>query len=50
MNQTYLSLKYPQQKSFGIFMYFYNAKNEIVVVLDLTNDEIIQDYEAETVV
>ncbi len=50
MNQTYLSLKYPQQKSFGIFMYFYNAKNEIVAVIDTRTDEIIEDYEAETVV
>jgi hypothetical protein len=45
MNQTYLSLKYPQQKLFGFFMYFYNTKNEIVAVVDTRNDEIIEDYD-----
>lgn len=50
MNRTYLALKYPQHRMFGIFMYFYNIKNEIVAVVDTRNDEIIEDYEAETLV
>jgi len=49
MNRTYLTLKYPVNKIMGIFMYFYKDNN-IVAVIDIRNDEILEHYEAETLV